>query len=160
MPPRISFSWKLVSEALSYPYALFLTTRADQLRSRQHRLASAGVSRYPPSVMLVFRWGGDKLCACESPGLSDELSSVGSFPLNERSLQCYNSLSEFVSSSNNSCEIRTVVPPRSLQSRGVAQPGRAPGSGPGGRRFKSSLPDHLFPVQPGDMGYRMYRSHG
>src|SRR5437764_2218991 len=25
--------------------------------------------------------------------------------------------------------------------RGVAQPGRAPGSGPGGRRFKSSLPD-------------------
>jgi hypothetical protein len=31
-----------------------------------------------------------------------------------------------------------------LQSRGVAQPGRAPGSGPGGRRFKSSLPDHLF----------------
>ena len=29
-------------------------------------------------------------------------------------------------------------------SRGVAQPGRAPGSGPGGRRFKSSLPDHCF----------------
>jgi hypothetical protein len=29
--------------------------------------------------------------------------------------------------------------------RGVAQPGRAPGSGPGGRRFKSSLPDHCFP---------------
>src|ERR1017187_5153454 len=28
--------------------------------------------------------------------------------------------------------------------RGVAQPGRAPGSGPGGRRFKSSLPDHIF----------------
>jgi hypothetical protein len=32
---------------------------------------------------------------------------------------------------------------RSARSRGVAQPGRAPGSGPGGRRFKSSLPDHL-----------------
>jgi hypothetical protein len=30
------------------------------------------------------------------------------------------------------------------RSRGVAQPGRAPGSGPGGRRFKSSLPDHFF----------------
>jgi hypothetical protein len=28
--------------------------------------------------------------------------------------------------------------------RGVAQPGRAPGSGPGGRRFESSLPDHSF----------------
>ncbi len=27
--------------------------------------------------------------------------------------------------------------------RGVAQPGRAPGSGPGGRRFESSRPDHL-----------------
>ena len=30
------------------------------------------------------------------------------------------------------------------QVRGVAQPGRAPGSGPGGRRFESSLPDHYF----------------
>ena len=30
------------------------------------------------------------------------------------------------------------------QVRGVAQPGRAPGSGPGGRRFKSSLPDQCF----------------
>ena len=28
--------------------------------------------------------------------------------------------------------------------RGVAQPGSAPGSGPGGRRFKSSRPDHSF----------------
>ena len=27
--------------------------------------------------------------------------------------------------------------------RGVAQPGRAPGSGPGGRRFKSCLPDQI-----------------
>ena len=27
----------------------------------------------------------------------------------------------------------------------MAQPGRAPGSGPGGRRFKSSLPDQSFP---------------
>src|SRR5579871_5993887 len=34
-------------------------------------------------------------------------------------------------------------PPRPQQSRGVAQPGRAPGSGPGGRRFKSSLPDQF-----------------
>ena len=32
-----------------------------------------------------------------------------------------------------------------LSRRGVAQPGRAPGSGPGGRRFKSSLPDQLIP---------------
>src|SRR3984957_17703073 len=34
-------------------------------------------------------------------------------------------------------------PASSIQSqvRGVAQPGRAPGSGPGGRRFESSLPD-------------------
>ena len=35
-----------------------------------------------------------------------------------------------------------VLCPRSC--RGVAQPGRAPGSGPGGRRFKSSLPDQQF----------------
>src|SRR5580658_9210675 len=33
---------------------------------------------------------------------------------------------------------------RLTTSRGVAQPGRAPGSGPGGRRFKSSLPDQSF----------------
>ena len=30
--------------------------------------------------------------------------------------------------------------------RGVAQSGSAPGSGPGGRRFESSRPDHLIPV--------------
>src|SRR5206468_2791350 len=33
---------------------------------------------------------------------------------------------------------------RVVSRRGVAQPGRAPGSGPGGRRFKSSLPDQSF----------------
>ena len=41
----------------------------------------------------------------------------------------------------------TRNPVRELPSnnvRGVAQPGRAPGSGPGGRRFESSLPDHSF----------------
>ena len=32
---------------------------------------------------------------------------------------------------------------QNVVSRGVAQPGSAPGSGPGGRRFKSSRPDHL-----------------
>jgi hypothetical protein len=35
---------------------------------------------------------------------------------------------------------------RPQPSRGVAQPGRAPGSGPGGRRFKSSLPDQSFQI--------------
>src|SRR5580692_11913982 len=34
------------------------------------------------------------------------------------------------------------VPTCTSVDRGVAQPGRAPGSGPGGRRFESSLPDH------------------
>ena len=34
------------------------------------------------------------------------------------------------------------VPTCKSVDRGVAQPGRAPGSGPGGRRFESSLPDH------------------
>src|SRR5271165_4631376 len=33
--------------------------------------------------------------------------------------------------------------------RGVAQPGRAPGSGPGGRRFESSLPDHKHSCKGG-----------
>ena len=31
-------------------------------------------------------------------------------------------------------------------SRGVAQPGSAPGLGPGGRRFESFLPDHIFHI--------------
>src|SRR5262245_43645929 len=44
--------------------------------------------------------------------------------------------------------------------RGVAQPGRAPGSGPGGRRFKSSLPDQSSSVRPGDIGNRTFRRHG
>ncbi len=37
-----------------------------------------------------------------------------------------------------------IAPVRSC--RGVAQPGRAPGSGPGGRRFKSSLPDQILAI--------------
>src|SRR5439155_2754314 len=36
-----------------------------------------------------------------------------------------------------------LAPSRGIKFRGVAQPGRAPGSGPGGRRFKSCLPDQL-----------------
>jgi hypothetical protein len=36
--------------------------------------------------------------------------------------------------------------------RGVAQPGRAPGSGPGGRRFKSSRPDQF----PSSTNSRIY----
>ena len=53
---------------------------------------------------------------------------------------------------NDVCESRSKPPEcggfcffSSLRTRrGVAQPGRAPGSGPGGRRFKSSLPDQFF----------------
>ena len=35
--------------------------------------------------------------------------------------------------------------------RGVAQPGRALGSGPRGRRFKSSRPDHFLPASRTDL---------
>src|SRR5216684_7992887 len=41
--------------------------------------------------------------------------------------------------------VPAIAPVRSC--RGVAQPGRAPGSGPGGRRFKSSLPDHFKSIR-------------
>jgi hypothetical protein len=34
---------------------------------------------------------------------------------------------------------------------------RSLNSGPGGRRFKSSLPDHLSPVRPGHIGGTMFR---
>jgi hypothetical protein len=33
------------------------------------------------------------------------------------------------------------------------------GSGPGGRRFKSSLPDQSFSVRSGDIGSRTFRRH-
>ncbi len=58
-----------------------------------------------------------------------------------------------------------IVPARALplsnhaSFRGVAQPGRAPGSGPGGRRFKSSLPDHSFQrleIRKASRGPRVY----
>jgi hypothetical protein len=39
----------------------------------------------------------------------------------------------------------------------VAQPGRAPGSGPGGRRFKSSLPDQFFSIFD-SKGYELVES--
>src|SRR5271170_7462893 len=38
-----------------------------------------------------------------------------------------------------------------VDSRGVAQPGRAPGSGPGGRRFESSRPDQFSPDATRDL---------
>src|SRR5262249_137211 len=33
-------------------------------------------------------------------------------------------------------------------------------SGPGGRWFKSTRPDHFLEVRPGHMGYRTYLRHG
>src|SRR6266571_7428240 len=44
--------------------------------------------------------------------------------------------------------------------RGVAQPGRAPGSGPGGRRFKSSLPDQFFQSLTRDFWSSVYSGVG
>src|SRR5271167_2753600 len=51
-------------------------------------------------------------------------------------------LYSIVSSVQRRAPASLLVPRRAC--RGVAQPGRAPGSGPGGRRFKSSLPDQYF----------------
>src|ERR1700734_1697719 len=61
---------------------------------------------------------------------------VGQARGSSRWLRCY----------NLNCLSRTKLRgwmglPSCPRRRGVAQPGRAPGSGPGGRRFKSSLPD-------------------
>ena len=43
--------------------------------------------------------------------------------------------------------------------RGVAQPGRASGSGPEGRWFESSHPDHFTQVYSGHMGGSLFRAH-
>ena len=59
--------------------------------------------------------------------------------------RCYNQKGKLAVSARAS-----AVPPAPAHSRGVAQPGRAPGSGPGGRRFKSSLPDHSFSISYSD----------
>src|SRR6478609_175613 len=63
----------------------------------------------------------------------------------------WNTVSEYrslntVSQSELLCYNEFLPSPSALDGsrRGVAQPGRAPGSGPGGRRFKSSLPDQYF----------------
>jgi hypothetical protein len=58
----------------------------------------------------------------------------------------WNTASQYASQSELLCYNGFLPSPSALDGsrRGVAQPGRAPGSGPGGRRFKSSLPDHLF----------------
>ena len=42
-----------------------------------------------------------------------------------------------------------MLPYHSATCRGVAQPGRALGSGPRGRRFKSSRPDHFISITYG-----------
>ena len=43
--------------------------------------------------------------------------------------------------------------------RGVAQSGSAPGLGPGGRRFESSLPDHVFnDLQTSHINYLLFVS--
>src|SRR5438477_9036568 len=58
---------------------------------------------------------------------------ANAFPLEELLAEsCYNRFAAIVE-----CRVQPTH-------RGVAQPGRAPGSGPGGRRFKSSLPDQHF----------------
>ena len=51
---------------------------------------------------------------------------------------CYTGRSAFKGKTRQAAPHRYAA---ATQVRGVAQPGRAPGSGPGGRRFKSSLPD-------------------
>ncbi len=40
------------------------------------------------------------------------------------------------------CYLAQIAVEKSRWSRGVAQPGSAPGLGPGGRRFEPSRPDH------------------
>src|ERR1700722_8019420 len=73
-----------------------------------------------------------KAVDCASPGAEQSLGST---------LRCYNR------SAHREEELRGWMAfPVAARSacRGVAQPGRAPGSGPGGRRFKSSLPDQFF----------------
>ncbi len=41
--------------------------------------------------------------------------------------------------------------------RSIAQPGSAPGLGPGGRRFESYCSDHLFHYKWSDKRYRVKR---
>ena len=74
-----------------------------------------------------------------SPSSSSRPAANSRLTPNRRSgAECYNRCSVI------RLRRRSAIPRRPSHSRGVAQPGRAPGSGPGGRRFKSSLPDQFF----------------
>ena len=73
--------------------------------------------------------------------------SSAPIPPPKPSIPCYNQLRSVLPHRSwrwNAYPRRACVRGACLTSRGVAQPGRAPGSGPGGRRFKSSLPDQYF----------------
>src|SRR5581483_1281072 len=68
-------------------------------------------------------------------------------PLETREManpECYNLRRSDSVAFHCGCKRSQVWSRCSRRCRGVAQPGRAPGSGPGGRRFKSSLPDQSF----------------
>src|SRR5215472_15234913 len=87
------------------------------------------------------------------PGISGETSEhADGWPLLRRpDSECYNFYRQHFFEARR--------PSSRYACRGVAQPGRAPGSGPGGRRFKSSLPDHLLHVRSGDIGNKTFRRH-
>jgi hypothetical protein len=55
-------------------------------------------------------------------------------------------LSAFLSRFTSSLTVRTAFPMIPATCRGVAQPGRALGSGPRGRRFESSRPDQFYSI--------------
>ena len=87
------------------------------------------------------------------PGRADALASDGCVDVDRRGGQearVLLHLSKRIRGKNAPGRARQDV--LRTESRGVAQPGRAPGSGPGGRRFKSSLPDHSFSRQFNDLG--------
>jgi hypothetical protein len=101
---------------------------------------------------LLQQYGGS---TCESPSLRIETTSAPTssrlFAMGlatrpdaiifKRTISRHSKSTLATASASHVFDFRVRI--ASLQCRGVAQPGRAPGSGPGGRRFKSSLPDHL-----------------
>src|SRR5713101_8135684 len=84
---------------------------------------------------------GETVCVRKARG---DAWAAGTLRSDSRSVvECYTLFESHCRLRIPSAQVVPVIAPvRSC--RGVAQPGRAPGSGPGGRRFKSSLPDQFF----------------
>ena len=113
----------------------------DSARRGQERETASRSSKVGGLAMRPFRTQANRASACRFPrtmlARPARAGQESPRPLDSATLVEAQSRGQTRQAAPRQCALATQV-------RGVAQPGRAPGSGPGGRRFKSSLPDQCF----------------